>query len=97
MTFVQARIKVKVKLPRYFHGGDKGEGRYSSYSLTSTPDRVSNIMPQLRSTPKERTPGTHWIGGWLGLRAGLDTDARGKILCLSRGSNPGRPVYSYQI
>jgi hypothetical protein len=23
-------------------------------------------------------PGTHWIGGWVGLRAGLDTEARGK-------------------
>jgi hypothetical protein len=29
----------------------------------------------------------------VGLRAGLDTEARGKILCLCRGSNPGRPVY----
>jgi len=28
--------------------------------------------------PRERTPGTHWIGGWVGLRAGLDTEARGK-------------------
>jgi hypothetical protein len=28
----------------------------------------------------------------VGPRAGLDTDARGKILCLSRGSNLGRPV-----
>jgi hypothetical protein len=26
------------------------------------------------------------------LRAGLDTEARGKILCLYRGSNPGLPV-----
>jgi hypothetical protein len=22
-------------------------------------------------TPGERAPGTHWIGGWVGLRAGL--------------------------
>jgi hypothetical protein len=26
--------------------------------------------------------GTQWIGSWAGLRAGLDTEARGKILCL---------------
>jgi hypothetical protein len=26
-------------------------------------------------------PGTHWIGGWVGLRAGLDTEAGGKSLC----------------
>jgi hypothetical protein len=24
-----------------------------------------------RFTPGERAPGTHWIGGWVGLRAGL--------------------------
>jgi hypothetical protein len=23
-------------------------------------------------TPAERVPGTHWIGGWMALRAGLD-------------------------
>jgi hypothetical protein len=23
-------------------------------------------------TPGERAPGTHWIGGWVGPRAGLD-------------------------
>jgi hypothetical protein len=28
--------------------------------------------------PGERTPGTHCTGGWVGLRAGLDTEARGK-------------------
>jgi hypothetical protein len=31
--------------------------------------------------PWELTPGTHWIGGWVCLRAGLNTDARGKVLC----------------
>jgi hypothetical protein len=31
---------------------------------------------------------THWTWGWAGLRAGLGTEARGKIVCLSRGSNP---------
>jgi hypothetical protein len=25
-----------------------------------------------RFTPEERVTGTHWIGGWLGPRAGLD-------------------------
>jgi len=24
-------------------------------------------------TPRERAPGTYWIGGWVGVRAGLDT------------------------
>jgi hypothetical protein len=43
--------------------------------------------------PGERTPGTHCIGGWVGPIAGLDTEARGKILCLCQGSNPDRPVF----
>jgi hypothetical protein len=25
-----------------------------------------------RFTPGDRTPGTHWIGGWVGLRTGVD-------------------------
>jgi hypothetical protein len=29
---------------------------------------------------------------WVGLRAGLDTEHRGKILCPCRGSKPDRPV-----
>jgi hypothetical protein len=42
--------------------------------------------------PGERTAGTHCTGGWVGLRAGLDTEATGKILCLCRGSNLDRLV-----
>jgi hypothetical protein len=37
--------------------------------------------------PGERTPGTHCTGGWVDPRTGLNTEARGKISCLCRGSN----------
>jgi hypothetical protein len=47
--------------------------------------------------PRGKDPGTCWIGGWVGLRAGLDTEARGKILYLCRGWNPSRPVCSETI
>jgi hypothetical protein len=47
--------------------------------------QAKGVIGQRRSTvalyPWERTPGTHWIGGWVGPRAGLDTEDRGKILC----------------
>jgi hypothetical protein len=44
--------------------------------------------------PRVITPSTHCTGGWVGPRAGVDTEARGKILCFCRGSNHGRPVCS---
>jgi hypothetical protein len=37
----------------------------------SRPDRI---------TPGERAPGTHWMGDWVGLRAGLDDVERRKFL-----------------
>jgi hypothetical protein len=33
-----------------------------------------------RFTPKERSAGTHWTEDWVGLRAGLDTVLKRKIL-----------------
>jgi len=45
--------------------------------------------------PRERTAGTHWTGGWVGPRAGLDIEDRGKILCPCRESNPDRLQVEY--
>jgi hypothetical protein len=42
--------------------------------------------------PGEKTPGTHCTGGWEGPRAGMDTEARGKISYPCRGSNIDCPV-----
>jgi hypothetical protein len=74
--------------------GAWGERRYSSYSLTSaleggewSASRFGRALP-----PEERTPGTHCTGGWVGPGASLDAEAKGKSLCLCRGSNPGRPI-----
>jgi hypothetical protein len=53
--------------------------------------------PTARFTSGERTPGTHWIGGWVGLRAGLDAGARRKILCPCRGSDLDRPARSQTL
>jgi hypothetical protein len=72
-----------------------GGGRmYRSYSfLTSALD--GGELSALRSgcaLPLGKDPGTHCTGGWVGPRAGLDTEVRGKILCLYRGSSPDLPV-----
>jgi hypothetical protein len=44
------------------------------------------------SRPDRGNAGVHCTGGWVGLRAGLNTEARGKILCLCWGSNLDRSV-----
>jgi hypothetical protein len=83
----------KVKLSRYCHAADKGERRYSSYSfVTSALDGVSGQRHALAAlNPRERTPDNHCTGGWVSLRAALNTEARGKIY-VYLGLNPGRPV-----
>jgi hypothetical protein len=37
---------------------------------------------------RERTHGNNWIGGWVGLRAGLDTEATGKYPLPLSGIEP---------
>jgi hypothetical protein len=51
-----------------------------------------SVTPRPHFTPWERTPNIHWIGGWVGHRAGLDAGARRKILCPCRGSNLDHPI-----
>jgi hypothetical protein len=53
---------------------------------------VFSVTPRPRFTHGERTPSTHWTGGWVGLRAGLDAGARRKILCPCQGSNLDHPI-----
>jgi hypothetical protein len=40
----------------------------------------------------ERDLGTHWIGGWVDLRARLDAVEQKKISSPYWESNPGRPA-----
>jgi hypothetical protein len=61
---------------------------------------VVSVTPWPRFIPGERTPGTHCTGGWVGPRAGLDTEVRGKILSTLPGiepRSPGRPVRSQTL
>jgi hypothetical protein len=41
-----------------------------------------------RFIPREGAPGTHWIGGWVGPRAGLDAVVKRKIPSLCRNTKP---------
>jgi hypothetical protein len=77
----------KVKLSLWFswatpHEGALGEWIYknSTHSLTSALDGGERSASRPgSSTPRERAHGTHWIGGWVGHRAGLDAVVRRKI------------------
>jgi hypothetical protein len=51
--------------------------------------------------PREKVPGTHWIGGWVGLTAGLDAVEERKISFLPGieprfHSRPARSVGAIQ-
>jgi hypothetical protein len=45
-----------------------------------------------RFTPRETAPGTHWIGGWMGPRAGRDAVVKKRIPSPRRESNPRTPI-----
>jgi hypothetical protein len=93
------RVKVKLSLCFFFElttapWRRNGEWRYSStHPLISALDggewSASRPAP---FTPRERAPGTHWIGGWVGPRACLVSVVKRKILSPRRGSNPRTPI-----
>jgi hypothetical protein len=75
----------------YTSQGILGESRYSSYSF-STLALVGGKWSASRPghpLPPGGIPGTR---GWVGTRAGLDTEDRRKILCLCRVLNLDHPV-----
>jgi hypothetical protein len=77
-----------------YHVGMLGEWRYSStHSLTSALDggKRSASRPG-RFTPRERAPGTHWIGGWVGPRAVVDVVVKRKIPSPHWDLNPRTPT-----
>jgi hypothetical protein len=78
-TLVQTRQyrKMLFTIP-FFNGAPRHEGVLGSGGIAP---RILNLSARWRClvsftpggfTPRERTPGTHWIGGWVGPRVGLD-------------------------
>jgi hypothetical protein len=70
-----------------------GSGGIAPRTLTSARDggEWSASRPG-RFTPRKRAPCTHWIGGWVGLRAVLDAVGKRKIPSPRRESNPRTPI-----
>jgi hypothetical protein len=71
---------VEVQFHTFFTSALDGGGR-----LASRPGRF---------TPRERAPGTHCIGGWVGLRAGLDTVVKKKFLASTDTRTHNHPARS---
>jgi hypothetical protein len=71
---------LKTKFSRYRHASTKGERKYNtcSFFFNLTLNEMSGQRHHTTAalSAREGTPGTHWIGGWVGLRAGLDIEAR---------------------
>jgi hypothetical protein len=64
----------------------KVKGKVALLTLALDRGEWSASRPS-RFTPGERDPGTHWIGGWVGPRAGLEAVVRRKIPSPCRDSN----------
>jgi hypothetical protein len=95
----KANVKVKVKVNvSLFLTKYQAMKKYSGMEvqlhafLTSALDGSDWLQPG-RFPLRERASVTHWIGGWVAPRTGLDALAKGKIPYPSRDSKPGRPAH----
>jgi hypothetical protein len=95
---MEGKVKVKVELSLCLikHHAVKtywGVEVYLQAFLTSALDGGEwSASPPGHFNPRERAPGTHWIGGWVGPRAVLDTVVKKKIPSPRRESNPRTPI-----
>jgi hypothetical protein len=65
----------------------------STHSLTSALDGGEwSVSRPGRFTPRERAPGTHYMGGWVGPRAVLDAVVKRKIPSPRRESKLRTPI-----
>jgi len=53
---------------------------------------IGQLQAPTALPPGKEPPGTRLIGGWMGLRAGLDTVSKRTISSPRRHSNPGQPI-----
>jgi hypothetical protein len=81
-------IKVKI-VPVIKHYAMSGSGGTVPTFLTSALDGGEwSVSRPCRFTPGERAHDSHWIGGWVGPRVGLNDVEKGKPLFRCRKLNP---------
>jgi hypothetical protein len=67
LVFLYVGVFLYLSTTSWGHVG-RGRGCVTSLFLTSTKDESEwSASRHSRFTPGERTPGTHWLGGWVGL------------------------------
>jgi hypothetical protein len=68
-------------VPQHTYGGAEGRGGIAR--TLSRPRHYMGVSGQRHSPAalysRGKDPGTHWTGGWVGRRAGLDSEVRGKM------------------
>jgi hypothetical protein len=87
-TFLLPHLSKKVKLSRYAMQALRGIGLYPLLTFDFgtgwgewSVSRPGRALPPGKDPPPPHF--THWIGGWMRLRAGLDTEVREEILFFS--------------
>jgi len=55
---------------------------------------VSGLLHAPPALPSGESRVTHWTGGWVSLRAGLDAETKKPYHWPSQDLNPGRPARS---
>jgi hypothetical protein len=93
---VKVKVKVKLKLSLCFLLTELnaietywGNGGIAHAFFTSALDGGKwSASRSGRFTTRERAPSTHWIGGWVGSKAGLEAVVKRKIPSPCRDSKP---------
>jgi len=90
----KVKIKLSLCLTKHHDMRRIGEWRHrSTHSSTAALDGGEwSASRSDRFTHRERASGTHWIGGWVGSRAGLDMASKIKIPSPRRESKPDHPI-----
>jgi hypothetical protein len=84
------QVKLSHNIPMEVQGGERMYGSYSFMTSALEGSEWCALYPQGKDPLCK-----HWTGGWVGPRAGLDTEVRDKILLPLSGIEPRSP--SHQV